>query len=61
MRQEQLRGTPPKTEVLPLIPFTPQPTLPPIPAPLPRAVTPPGPTGPDGAPQSAPPPEKPNP
>ena len=61
MRQEQLRGAPPKTEVLPLIPFTSQPTLPPLPPPLPRAVTPQGPTGPDGAPQSAPPPEKPNP
>jgi general secretion pathway protein D len=61
MRQEQLRGAPPKTEVLPLIPFTPQPTLPPIPAPLPRHDAPEGPTGPDGAPQSAPPPEKPNP
>jgi general secretion pathway protein D len=62
MRQEILRGAPPKTEVLPLIPFTPQPTLPPIPAPLPPRDRPTeGPTGPDGAPQNAPPPEKPNP
>jgi general secretion pathway protein D len=62
MRQEILRGAPPKTEVLPLIPFTSQPTLPPIPAPLPPRDRPTqGPTGPDGAPQSAPPPEKPNP
>jgi general secretion pathway protein D len=61
MRQEQLRGAPPKTEVLPLIPFTPQPVLPPVPAPLPRRETSEGPTGPDGAPQNAPPPEKPNP
>jgi general secretion pathway protein D len=57
MRQEQLRGAPPRTEVLPLIPFTPQPVLPPVPSPLPpRSDTPPGPTGPDGAPQGAPPP-----
>ncbi|HEX6397283.1 MAG TPA: type II secretion system secretin GspD [Steroidobacteraceae bacterium] len=60
MRQEILRGAPPKTEVLPLIPFTPQPTLPPIPAPLPpREDAAPGPKGPDGAPQNAPPPEQP--
>jgi general secretion pathway protein D len=57
MRQEQLRGAPPKTEVLPLIPFTPQPVLPPVPSPLPpRTPQPQGPTGPDGAPQEAPPP-----
>jgi general secretion pathway protein D len=50
MRQEILRGAPPKTEVLPLIPFTSQPTLPPIPAPLPPRDRPTqGPTGPDGA------------
>jgi general secretion pathway protein D len=60
MRQEQLRGAPPKTEVLPLIPFTPQPVLPPIPQPLPpREGSPEGPTGPDGAPQSTPPPSNP--
>jgi general secretion pathway protein D len=64
MRQEILRGAPPKTEVLPLIPFTPQPTLPPIPAPLPRREdAAPAPKGPDGAPQTAPqtapPPEQP--
>ncbi len=62
MRQEQLRGGPPKTEVLPLIPFTPTPVLPPVPSPLPpRSGAPQAPTGPDGAPQNAPPPEKPNP
>jgi general secretion pathway protein D len=61
MRQEQLRGAPPKSEVLPLIPFTPQPVLPPVPPPMPRNPAPQGPTGPDGAPQSSPPPEKPNP
>jgi len=63
MRQEQLRGAPPKSEVLPLIPFTPQPVLPPVPSPLPpRGGVTPGPTGPDGAPQApSPPPEKPNP
>jgi len=60
MRQEIQRGAPPKTEVLPLIPFTPQPTLPPIPSPLPpRSDAPQGPTGPDGAPQAAPPPAQP--
>lgn len=64
MRQEIQRGAPSKTEVLPLIPFTPQPTLPPIPTPLPpREEAAPGPKGPDGAPQNtpqtAPPPEQP--
>jgi general secretion pathway protein D len=62
MRQEIQRGAPSKTELLPLIPFTPQPSLPPIPPPLPpRDDAAPGPKGPDGAPQTAPPPEKPNP
>src|SRR5690349_8834379 len=61
MRQEQLRGAPPKSEVLPLIPFTPQPVLPPVPPPMPRNPAPQGPTGPDGAPQSSPAPEKPSP
>src|SRR5215510_1931707 len=56
MRQEIQRGAPAKTEVLPLIPFTPQPTLPPIPSPLPAAQPSAAPVGPDGAPQATPPP-----
>ena len=51
MRGEQLKSGRPKTEALPLIPFTPEPSLPPIPAPLPPRETAPGPVGPDGAPQ----------
>src|SRR5688572_26569008 len=35
IREEQLKSHRPQTEVLPLIPFTPEPTLPPIPPPLP--------------------------
>lgn len=56
MRDEVMRGSAPKSEVLPLIPFTPGPVLPPIPSPLPAAQPAPGPVGPDGAPQAAPPP-----
>ncbi|HET9864421.1 MAG TPA: type II secretion system secretin GspD [Steroidobacteraceae bacterium] len=50
IRDEQLRGRRPKSEVLPLIPFTASPVLPPLPPPATRP-TPPGPVGPDGAPQ----------
>jgi general secretion pathway protein D len=57
IRQEQINGGRPKTEVLPLIPFTSEPVLPPLPPPLPpRDSAAPGPKGPDGAPQAAPPP-----
>jgi len=52
MREEQLKSGPPKPDVLPLIPFTPGPRLPPIPSPLPPRETTPGPVGPDGAPQA---------
>ncbi len=55
MRNEQLKSQRPKSEVLPLIPFTPEPTLPPLPSPLPPRDSAPVPTGPDGAPQTAPP------
>jgi general secretion pathway protein D len=52
MREEQLRGARPKSEILPLIPFTPEPRLPEIPQPLPpRDDVPAAPAGPDGAPQ----------
>ncbi len=55
IRNEQMKATRPKSEVLPLLPFTPEPVLPPIPAPLPpRDAAPQGPVGPDGAPQGAP-------
>jgi general secretion pathway protein D len=58
IRQEQINGGRPKTEILPLIPFTSEPVLPPLPPPLPpREHAAPGPTGPDGAPQAAPPPK----
>jgi len=51
MRNEQIKSGRPKTEVLPLIPFTPEPRLPEIPPPLPPKEPAPGPVGPDGAPQ----------
>ena len=54
MRNEQIKSGRPKTEVLPLIPFTPEPRLPEIPPPLPPKEPAPGPVGPDGAPQSQP-------
>jgi general secretion pathway protein D len=55
IRNEQLKATRPKSEVLPLLPFTPEPVLPPVPSPLPpRDAAPQGPVGPDGAPQNAP-------
>jgi general secretion pathway protein D len=55
IRNEQLKATRPKSEVLPLLPFTPEPILPAIPTPLPpRDGAPQGPVGPDGAPQGAP-------
>jgi general secretion pathway protein D len=54
MRQEQLKGHRPKSEVLPLIPFAPEPLLPPIPAPLPPRETAPAPAGQGGTPQSSP-------
>jgi general secretion pathway protein D len=54
IRSEQLKSHRPKTEVLPLIPFTPEPSLPPIPAPLPPRNPDSGAVGPDGAPQSPP-------
>jgi general secretion pathway protein D len=55
IRNEQLKATRPKSEVLPLLPFTPEPILPAIPTPLPpRDGAPQGPVGPDGAPQAAP-------
>ena len=56
IRGEQLKSHRPKSEVLPLIPFQPEPALPPLPSPLPPREKPTGPVGPDGAPQSAPPP-----
>jgi len=56
IRGEQLKSHRPKSEVLPLIPFQPEPALPPLPSPLPPRETPSGPVGPDGAPQAAPPP-----
>jgi len=56
IRGEQLKSHRPKSEVLPLIPFQPEPVLAPLPPPLPPRETPSGPVGPDGAPQAAPPP-----
>ena len=58
IREEQLKSHRPKTEVLPLIPFTPEPTLPPIPPPLAPGETAPAPVGPDGAPATPPPPSE---
>ena len=58
IRDEQRAAGRPKSEVLPLLPFSKEPRLPPLPAPLPPATPPAGtppPVGPDGAPQ--PPPE----
>jgi general secretion pathway protein D len=56
IRNEQLKATRPKSEVLPLLPFTPEPLLPAVPQPLPpRDGVPQGPVGPDGAPQGGPP------
>jgi len=55
IRGEQLKSHRPKSEVLPLIPFQPEPVLAPLPPPLPPRETPSGPVGPDGAPQAAPP------
>ena len=45
IRNEQMRSGRPKSEVLPLIPFTPSPELPPLPSPLPPR---------EGVPQGAP-------
>jgi len=56
IRGEQLKSHRPKSEVLPLIPFQPEPVLAPLPPPLPPRETPSGPVGPDGAPQAGPPP-----
>src|SRR6187455_617435 len=61
IRDEQRATMRPKTEVLPLIPFSAEPLLPPIPAPLPDANPPPAkPMNPDGStpetPPSSPPP-----
>jgi general secretion pathway protein D len=55
IRGEQLKSHRPKSEVLPLIPFQPEPALPPLPSPLPPREKPAGPVGPDGAPQTPPP------
>ncbi|HET7809615.1 MAG TPA: type II secretion system secretin GspD [Steroidobacteraceae bacterium] len=56
IRGEQEKTGRPKSEILPLLPYTPEPRLPPIPPP---AATPqqgvPAPVGPDGAPQTPPP------
>ncbi len=54
MREEITNGSAPKSEVLPLIPFSPGPSLPPIPSPLPAAQPAQGAVGPDGAPQAPP-------
>jgi len=61
IREEQRATMRPKTEILPLLPFSAEPLLPPIPAPLPDANPPPAkPMNPDGsspeAPPSSPPP-----
>jgi len=61
IREEQRATMRPKTEVLPLLPFSAEPLLPPIPAPLPDANPPPAkPMNPDGSspevPPSSPPP-----
>jgi general secretion pathway protein D len=50
IREEQRSTMRPKTEILPLLPFTAEPLLPPIPAPLPDANPPPAtPMNPDGS------------
>jgi general secretion pathway protein D len=54
IRGEQIKSHRSKSEVLPLIPFTTEPTLPPLPSPLPPRESTPGPVGPDGAPQPPP-------
>jgi general secretion pathway protein D len=57
MRSEQEKSGRSRAEVLPLIPFAPEPVLPPLPSPLPPRESPPaGATGPDGAPATPPPP-----
>jgi general secretion pathway protein D len=57
IREEQRATMRPKTEVLPLLPFSAEPLLPPIPAPLPDANPPPAtPMNPDGTrPEEQPP------
>jgi general secretion pathway protein D len=50
IRDEQRAAGRSKGEVLPLLPFTKEPMLPPIPSPLPPAPAPAGPIGPDGNP-----------
>ncbi len=55
IRDEQRATLRPKSEVLPLIPFSKEPLLPPLPQPLPTATPPGTPTGPDGAPATPPP------
>jgi general secretion pathway protein D len=54
IRNELMRGSRPKTEVLPLIPFSPSPTLPPLPPPLPPREEPAKPAAPDDASQTPP-------
>jgi general secretion pathway protein D len=63
IRDEQRKSHRPKSEVLPLIPFQPEPMLPPIPSPLPpRSDAPAQPsTPPSPAPSATPPSEAPNP
>ena len=55
IRDEQRATLRPKSEVLPLIPFSKEPILPPLPQPLPPATPPGTPKGPDGAPAVTPP------
>jgi len=56
IREEQRSTMRPKTEILPLLPFSAEPLLPPIPAPLPDANPPPAkPMNPDGSSPEAPP------
>ena len=56
IREEQRATMRPKTEILPLIPFTKEPLLPPIPAPLPEAAPAPAkPMNPDGSTPATPP------
>jgi general secretion pathway protein D len=56
IREEQRATMRPKTEILPLLPFSAEPLLPPIPAPLPDANPPPvNPKNPDGSAAEAPP------
>jgi general secretion pathway protein D len=52
MRNEQMKSGRPKTEVLPLLPYTPEPRLPPVPSPLPPMESAPAPAVPEGTPQS---------